>query len=214
MKSNKCVTVGDGAIGKTSLLVSWATNSFPTDYVPTVFGNYSSTLTVDGKMTNLALWDTAGQEDFDKLRPLSYAEADVFLLCFSIVQPSSLENILEKWHPEIQQYCPTTPVIVVGLKLDLRDDKDVAAHLKKQQQAPVSYDQGFDIAKEVNAWKYLECSALARKGVQQVFEEAVRAVEHKIQSKSKKNNLREQITSQIEMKIPKFKLKLPKCEMM
>ena len=49
----------------------------------------------------LALWDTAGQEDYDRLRPLSYPDTDVILMCFSIDNPDSLENITEKWTPEV-----------------------------------------------------------------------------------------------------------------
>lgn len=49
----------------------------------------------------LALWDTAGQEDYDRLRPLSYPDTDVILMCFSVDSPDSLENIPEKWTPEV-----------------------------------------------------------------------------------------------------------------
>uniref|UniRef100_A0A914VJ08 Uncharacterized protein n=1 Tax=Plectus sambesii TaxID=2011161 RepID=A0A914VJ08_9BILA len=96
----KLVIVGDGACGKTCLLIVFSKDQFPDVYVPTVFENYVADIEVDGKQVELALWDTAGQEDYDRLRPLSYPDTDVILMCFSIDSPDSLENIPEKWTPE------------------------------------------------------------------------------------------------------------------
>ncbi|VDP22878.1 unnamed protein product [Onchocerca flexuosa] len=90
MQTIKCVVVGDGAVGKTCLLISYTTNKFPSEYVPTV------TVMIGGEPYTLGLFDTAGQEDYDRLRPLSYPQTDVFLVCFSVVAPSSFENVKEK----------------------------------------------------------------------------------------------------------------------
>lgn len=70
----------------------------------------------------LSLWDTAGQEDYDRLRPIAYPETDVILLCFSIDSPDSLHNVPQKWAPEVRHYCPTVPIILVGNKKELRND--------------------------------------------------------------------------------------------
>ena len=136
------VIVGDGATGKTCLLISYTTNSFPGEYIPTVFDNYAVDVVVEGRLWHLGLWDTAGQEDYDRLRPLSYSVTDCYILLFSIDCPESLENIKQKWHPEITHHSPNTPFIIVGSKLDLRDDKNTIECLTERKMQPVSYRQG------------------------------------------------------------------------
>ncbi|XP_022644639.1 ras-related C3 botulinum toxin substrate 1-like [Varroa jacobsoni] len=173
----KCVVVGDGTVGKTCMLISYTTDSFPGEYVPTVFDNYSAAMMCDGVAVSLGLWDTAGQEDYDRLRPLSYPQTDVFLVCYSVVSPSSYDNVLSKWQPEIKHHCPDAPIILVGTKTDLRDDKEALQQLYEQGiTGPIRREQGQKLAGKIRAVKYLECSALTQRGLKQVFEEAVRAV--------------------------------------
>ncbi|BAE63356.1 unnamed protein product [Aspergillus oryzae RIB40] len=163
-QSLKCVVTGDGAVGKTCLLISYTTNAFPGEYIPTVFDNYTASVMVDGRPISLGLWDTAGQEDYDRLRPLSYPQTDVFLICFSI------------WFPEIEHHAPNVPIILVGTKLDLRDDPATTDALRQRKMEPVSYEQALAVAKEIRAHKYLECSALTQRNLKSVFDEAIRAV--------------------------------------
>lgn len=149
---------------------------------------------VDGKPISLGLWDTAGQEDYDRLRPLSYPQTDVFLICFSIVSPPSFDNVKAKvrdadlrmrwrnewlttalqWYPEIDHHAPNIPIILVGTKLDLREDPATLESLRQKRMEPVSYDQALICAKEIKAHKYLECSALTQRNLKSVFDEAIR----------------------------------------
>jgi len=171
----KLVIVGDGACVKTCLLIVFSKDEFPEVYVPTVFENYVADIEVDSRQVELALWDTAGQEDYDRLRPLSYPDTDVILMCFSIDQPDSLENIPEKWVPEVKHFCPNVPIVLVGNKKDLRNDDYTIRDLQRNKQQPVSYGEGEQMASRIGAKAYLECSALTKEGVRGVFEAATRA---------------------------------------
>ena len=119
----------------------------------------------------LNLFDTAGQTDFDKLRPLSYPKTDVFIVCFSVISPTTFQNVKETWVPEIQHFCPETPFILVGTQTDLRDDVEVVEALAAGQQKAVTSSEGARLGREVRAVKYLECSALTQKGLKTVFDE-------------------------------------------
>lgn len=112
-----------------------------------------------------------GQEDYDRLRPLSYPQTDVFLVCFSVTSPASFENVKEKWFPEVHHHCPGVPCLIVGTQVDLRDDPQVMEKLQRQKQRPVVPEQGERLARELGAVKYVECSALTQKGLKNVFDE-------------------------------------------
>jgi len=172
----KLMVVGDGSVGKTCLLISYTTNSFPGEYVPTVFDNYNANAIVEGNPVNLGLWDTAGSEEYDTLRPLSYPGTDVFLICFSLFSPESYESVIKKWHPEITEHAPDTPIILVGTKLDLRTKPEAVQSLKENSQEPISKQKGEELAKKIGAKRYLECSALTQEGLARVFEDAVKVI--------------------------------------
>ncbi|XP_008777981.1 rac-like GTP-binding protein RAC2 isoform X1 [Phoenix dactylifera] len=201
----KCVTVGDGAVGKTCMLICYTSNTFPTDYVPTVFDNFSANVVADGSTVNLGLWDTAGQEDYNRLRPLSYRGADVFLLAFSLISRASYENIYRKWIPELRHYAPNVPIVLVGTKLDLRDDKQFlidhpgAAPITTAQESISNeknryyqvlfsscinilqyifcfLEQGEELKKMIGAAVYIECSSKTQQNVKAVFDAAIKVV--------------------------------------
>ncbi|KAJ5818370.1 Rho GTPase Rho1 [Penicillium riverlandense] len=201
----KLVIVGDGACGKTCLLIVFSKGTFPEVYVPTVFENYVADVEVDGKHVELALWDTAGQEDYDRLRPLSYPDSHVILICFAVDSPDSLDNVQEKWISEVLHFCQGLPIILVGCKKDLRHDPKTIEELTKTSQKPVTPEQvchpapvsvlevcltwflqGEEVRKKIGAYKYLECSARTNEGVREVFESATRAALLKAKKGGKK----------------------------
>ncbi|XP_008054592.2 rho-related GTP-binding protein RhoD, partial [Carlito syrichta] len=144
----------------------------PQSYTPTVFERYNVTLQMKGKPVHLQIWDTAGQDDYDRLRPLFYPDASVLLLCFDVTSPHSFDNVFNRWYPEVNHFCKKVPIIVVGCKTDLRKDKLLVKRLRKNGQEPVTYHRGQEVARSVGAVAYLECSARLHDNVHAVFQEA------------------------------------------
>ncbi|KAL8579409.1 hypothetical protein ACOMHN_026774 [Nucella lapillus] len=182
-KKVKIVVVGDGYVGKTSLLVSYRNNTFPVDYVPTVFDNFCQDVVVDGEWVNLQLWDTAGQEGFDRLRCLAYPNTDLFMMCFSLDRPSTLKHVKEAWFPEVSAYGVNVPIVLVGTKLDLRletanalQQSQESSKNRQQDDHLVTYKQGKEVGRDIGAKCYFECSALTQQNVRDVFFESVRVV--------------------------------------
>jgi small GTP-binding protein len=173
----KIVCVGDGGCGKTCMMVTYAHGVFPERYVPTVFENYLTKVQApSGKVVELALWDTAGQEEYDRLRALSYPEVDILLVCFSVDNPMSLDNVYDKWVPEISHHCPGVPFILVGLKTDLRQDLTTIQHLESKGLKPLTVDQAKQVGRRIGAYKYMECSARRLEGLSDIFNTAISVV--------------------------------------
>ncbi|GMM38826.1 Rho family GTPase [Saccharomycopsis crataegensis] len=170
----KIVILGDGACGKTSLLNVFTRGYFPQVYEPTVFENYVHDIFVDNKAVQLSLWDTAGQEEFDRLRSLSYSDTHTIMLCFSVDSPDSLENVESKWVGEIAEHCQGVALVLVALKCDLRANEDPEDAAAGRGRSLISYEEGFAMAKKIGALKYLECSAKKNRGVNEAFTEAAR----------------------------------------
>eukprot|EP01084_Bolivina_argentea_P295513 508789_1 len=214
----KCVVVGDNGVGKTCMLISSCTESFPGEYCPMVFDNFSHSTIVDGNLVQLGLWDTACGKDYDKLRPLKYPDTDVVLICFDVVNRESFTNSQLVWHKEITHYLPTTSYILIGNKMDLLDIEEfempfveketinlliaglmyinniiptdiINLCFKYYYNAPILEKEGNEMAKTIGAEMYIQNSALTQEGLKNVFDEAIRAVlKGKPQKKSKKKN--------------------------
>ena len=175
MQTINCVALGEKDAGTTTLLITYTTKRFPAEYEPTVFDNYSVTVMINGEPYTLGLHDTAGQEDYDIVRPLSYPQTDVFVACFSVVSQSSFEALREKWIPEIKDHCKDTPFLLVDTQIDLRADAALVQKLAKNGQEPISFETGKKLAKKLGATKYVECSARTQKGLNNIFDEAILA---------------------------------------
>eukprot|EP00298_Acanthocystis_sp_HF-20_P008189 c17530_g1_i1.p1 GENE.c17530_g1_i1~~c17530_g1_i1.p1 ORF type:complete len:198 (+),score=73.93 c17530_g1_i1:127-720(+) len=161
--SIKCVVVGDGAVGKTCLLLSYTTNSFAGEYAPTVFDNYSVSVMVGSCPLNIGFWDTAGQDDYDKLRPLSYPQTDVFIICFSISSRDSFLNVQKKWIPELINYDPCAKIVLIGTKSDLSSKLRTV----RREEAEI-------LVKKFGLFGYTECSSKTSEGVQDAFNIVIR----------------------------------------
>lgn len=178
--SGKIVVVGDGACGKTCLLEVFKRNKFPEEYIPTVVDNFVKEVTIpDDKIISLTLWDTAGQEDYDSVRPLSYRDTDLVLLCYSIENNELLDNISKKWLLELKNYCPSAGFFLVALKKDLRDENP-------NDPTIITLQQGENISNSIKAEKFIECSARTGENVDYIFEEAAKHI-YNIKAKEKEN---------------------------
>lgn len=175
-KRYKIVTVGDGCCGKTCLQMRYALNDFPEpEYCPTVFGAMETSIDIDEQTHEMVLWDTAGQEDYARLRSLSYHNTHAIIICFSVESQTSLLNVREKWLPEVRHYLPDVPIILVANKIDLRKDRKTIEKLMAENRTPVTSHEGAAMARKIRAHVYRECSALKGVGVREVFEATVRA---------------------------------------
>lgn len=115
------------------------------------------------------------QDELERLRPLCYKNADVFLLCYSVVRPCSFRSLIDRWVPEIHQHCPGAPLVLVGTQVDLREDVQVLIHLAQNQEQPVGTEEGLQLAQELGAVGFAECSALTQKNLKDAFDSAILA---------------------------------------
>uniref|UniRef100_A0A7E4UWA9 Rho-related GTP-binding protein RhoU n=1 Tax=Panagrellus redivivus TaxID=6233 RepID=A0A7E4UWA9_PANRE len=177
MKKNlKIVVVGDGSCGKTSLIVAQAGGGFTEQYTPTAFDDYAIESLVNGKPKMLTVCDTAGEEEFNSLRPLSYPDADVFIVCYSVERAESMKHIRERWIPEIRHFCPNVPVLIVGNKKDIRSDIGrKSSRSENVEPAAVELEDAEALAREVSSLPLIECSAKQRENIRLVFDTAIRA---------------------------------------
>ncbi|OAF65162.1 hypothetical protein A3Q56_07135 [Intoshia linei] len=166
----KCVIVGDGGVGKTSMVIAYTTSAFTDEYVPTIFDNYRANVAVNNsRFIRLSLWDTAGQGDYDRLRPLSYPGTQVFAVCFSVVSLQSMQNINSKWIPEINHHCEGCPRVLLGNKADLRENKSI------EQDAIIQRKDCIKFSKKYKFHSYHDTSSKHQSGLKEAFDSLILA---------------------------------------
>ncbi len=119
------------------------------------------------------------------MRAFSYTNTDVFLVCFSVMSPTSFNNALKMWIDEIRQSSSsrTAPFVLVGTKIDLRTSQVDVELLAKSKQKPITREQGERAAKEYGAYAYIECSALTQENLKETFDAAILATLTPLHSK-------------------------------
>jgi small GTP-binding protein len=147
----RIVVVGCSGVGKSSLLLTLTSGGVFPDYVPSVGGDYYFALRVDGVHRHVSMWDTQGDEAYDKLRPHAYRGADAILLCYSVGRESMRgdgreESALRFWAAELRANCPRAPVVLCATKIDLR-----ASH-KKQAEGICSEGREPNLVGEIPIW--------------------------------------------------------------
>ncbi|CDW77593.1 ras-related c3 botulinum toxin substrate 2 [Stylonychia lemnae] len=160
------------------LLASYIHDQFPEEHVPTVLDCYRTEVHIDNKPLTLQIWDSAGQDDYSRLRPLGYADADVFLLCYSVADRDSYKNVDQKWIPELRNSAPSVPIILVGTKLDMRNESNTSTI--------VSTSEGVATQNKHSFFAHVECSAKNLNNYKTSFDKAIIAVmKHRDKSSQK-----------------------------
>jgi small GTP-binding protein len=166
----KIVIVGDNAIRKRCLLLSYYTNAFPR-HIPKVIEEVSATVHHNEENVNIKISYYSGQEKFRNLSSFEEIEADFFIISFSLIKPSSLENVEFFWVKEIKKHYPHIPYILVGLQSDLRDHQ-------VDEITIISTSQACEMMKKIEACNYIECSALNGYNLKEVFQTAISNVQN------------------------------------
>uniref|UniRef100_A0AC34RD19 Uncharacterized protein n=2 Tax=Panagrolaimus sp. JU765 TaxID=591449 RepID=A0AC34RD19_9BILA len=154
METIKCVLIGDSGVGKSALIHTYVKNGFRRGYIPgKLEDGVHETIAkgLNNKRYILQIQDTEGKSVFDLVRPFDYADANVFLICFSIVSPASFKNVELKWIRELIIHCPKIPFILVGTKFDLIHNPGILKNLEKTGQKPITFEEAAKYGNELNA---------------------------------------------------------------
>ena len=163
------VMVGDSRVGKTALASKYRSGKFDSGYNRTGFESMSTSSIVEGNRVKFSILDTSGHQGPMPTRELAYREADVFLLCYRISDPSSLFSAINHWVPELRNHAPATPILLVGCASDERNGTG-------RTGAIVSSQQALAMSQQVEAVMYVETSAMtSARGVASVMEVAALA---------------------------------------
>ncbi|KAM0748187.1 P-loop containing nucleoside triphosphate hydrolase protein [Meredithblackwellia eburnea MCA 4105] len=170
----KLLCLGSRSCGKTALMSVVQRNYFPEVFVPAVFEVDKFEVNLEGETFEMSLWDTFDREEYYRLRFLSYPETDVVMICYSIQDPMSLEDVVNKWAPEARQFLGSVPIVLVGLKLDLRDNERAKNQLAETGNRILQWEDGDAVKRKIGAELFIECSAKRgpRDDLRRIFREA------------------------------------------
>ena len=163
MKNVSILLVGENGVGKTCLVASYSTGKFQETKLEGIFDPHSCVISLNDNPVNVIIKDCKIRREYcDKLHPLQlYNNPDIILLCYNVVDREN--GALDSWKEELKYYQPQTPFILVGTKIDLRKDDTL-----------YSKEENINLANNLGACGYLECSSKTSKGVISLFEESVR----------------------------------------
>ncbi|XP_055389820.1 ras-related protein Rac2-like [Condylostylus longicornis] len=175
MYHNKCIVIGDSNVGKSSLITTYATNKFPKTIKQklTPSWDYVKYIKYKNKSLFLEIWDTWDDDDYKNFRPLMYPMTDVFLICFSVTDKKSFYNVKKKWRKELRSEYSKVPIILVGTKIDLRDEN---ASTYDNNQQFIKSSKGLKMAKKIGAVNYFECTSLRNLGLKEIFDEVAKLI--------------------------------------
>ncbi|KAL3873228.1 hypothetical protein ACJMK2_036368 [Sinanodonta woodiana] len=178
-----CTLVGDGMVGKTNLALAFMKEKVPEKYVATVFDNFASSQSITGDMYTVNMFDTAGQQDYEGLRVFTYKESEVIVVCYSVVERDSFCSVQDHWMTEIKRHLRSAnkkPVVLVATQVDLRNTADY------DMDTSVSTLEGERLAKDIGAETFIECSAVTKEGVSEVFQNVILCC---VKRRKKKSNI-------------------------
>jgi len=163
----KITVIGDGAVGKTSLIKKYTQGSFQKDYIKTLGAQFSKyDEEIEGDNCKLFFWDIAGQREFDFMRPTFYKGSKAAIIVFSYTDENSFNHI-EEWHEDIKKYMGDLPIVLFGNKIDLVDEKD----LEDEKVKEIVEDRDF--------LGYYKTSAKTGTGVYKAFQAIIKDLYYK-----------------------------------
>ncbi|MHA1593705.1 MAG: Rab family GTPase [Candidatus Baldrarchaeia archaeon] len=158
----KVIVVGDERVGKTSIIMRYTENRFPVSYKPSLGSDIAiKVITIKGLRVKLAIWDIAGHQVFERIRRYYYTGAAGAIVMYDITNPRSFENV-EKWCGDVREHCGNIPCILVGNKIDLKDERKVTT------------DMGKSLAEKLKFNAFIESSAKTGENVHEVFQRLTR----------------------------------------